>query len=193
MSSLLFVSGSLRRSSVNTAFASAARHIAETHASVDHTAWLELGDLPFYNGDVESVGTPPSVAAARGLVRAADAVLICTPAYNGSPPGVLKNALDWLSRPAGSSALDGTVVATMSASPGRGGALDAQLRLREVLRRCGCTLVEVEPLVAIGGALDRCSPAGGLTDAVALTQITDLVTATLSAVRPVAQLQGALR
>lgn len=197
MTSLLFVSGSLRTGSVNSAAIRAARRIAAADPRVSHTTLLSLRSLPFYDADVEELGTPRAVEAARAAVRAADAVVISTPSYNGAPPGVLKNALDWLSRPAGDSVLDGAIVATMSASPGRLGGLDSQQALRAVLTRCGCRLVEFEPLVAISDARRRCEPTGEFTEPLLLRQISrllDATVATVAATSPLApELSGALR
>jgi chromate reductase len=194
MATLLFVSGSLRDGSVNSAAVRAARRMAQGHPDVTGTAVLPLDDLPFYHGDVELAGVPRAVSAAREAFRDADAVVLSTPSYNGAPPGVLKNALDWLSRPAGSSVLAGKVVATMSASPGRLGAADAQQLLRTLLQRCGSALVDTEPLVAICDAARKCSPSGELVDGPALSQIAQLVTATVAAVHPLAPaLSGASR
>jgi chromate reductase len=184
MTTLLFVSGSLRRGSVNSAAIRVARRTADQYPDVTGTAVLPLIDLPFYHGDVELTGVPAAVHAARDAIRAADAVVISTPSYNGAPPGVLKNALDWLSRPVGSSVLHGKVVATMSASPGRLGAADSQQLLRTLLGRCGCSLVHIEPLVAISDAVRKCSPGGELTDAEALRQIGQLIDAAVAATRP---------
>jgi chromate reductase len=182
MSRLLFVSGSLRGGSVNTAAIRAARRIAEARHDVLSTGYLQLSDFPFYNEDVERAGVPASIKRARALVHGAGAIIVSTPAYNGAPPGVLKNALDWLSRPAGASALKHKVVATMSASPGRRGGIDAQVLLRDLLHRCGCVLIDHAPLVAIGDAADRCSSRGELTDPATLAEIRDLVNATLATV-----------
>ncbi|MEV5880366.1 NADPH-dependent FMN reductase [Streptomyces sp. NPDC052101] len=190
MSSLLFVSGSLRQDSANSAAIRAARRSAERDPRVVTTGLLPLV-LPFYDGDVEAAGTPHPVHAAREAVRVADALIISTPAYNGAPPGVLKNLLDWLSRPAGASVLDGKLVATMSASPGRLGAADSQQQLRMVLARCGCSVVEYEPLVAIGDALRKCSPSGELADAEALFQIEQLVDTTVAALESALLTAGA--
>ena len=191
MSTLLFVSGSLRVGSVNTAVVRTARRIAESDRRVHRTSELRLTDFPFYNEDVDHSGAPRSVRAARAAVRAADAVVISTPAYNGAPPGVLKNALDWLSRPAGRSVLQQKVVATVSASPGRRGGLDSQEQLRTILARCGCVLVDHQPLLAIDDAISRCTPHDEFTDPAILAQIDDLVAATLAVITPTSIL-GAL-
>jgi chromate reductase len=181
VSTLLFLSGSLRRGSVNTAAVRAAKRIADADPRVARTALIPLA-VPFYDGDLELAGAPRSVRAVRDAVRAADALIVSTPAYNGAPPGVLKNLLDWLSRPAGASVLDGLVVATMSASPGRLGGLDAQQQLRTVLARIGARLID--PPVAVGDAVAKCGPHGELVDPGALTEIEQLVATTVATLHP---------
>ena len=79
---------------------------------------FDLADVPLYNGDVEAAGDPPGVAAFKDAIRAADAVLMVTPEYNHGVPGVMKNAVDWASRPARSAALNGKPVGIIGASPG---------------------------------------------------------------------------
>jgi chromate reductase len=192
VSTLLFLSGSLRQGSVNAAAVRAARRAAQADPRVDRTAVLRL-DVPFYDGDLEAAGVPRSVRAVREAVRSADALVVSTPSYNGAPPGVLKNLLDWLSRPAGAGALDGLLVATMSASPGRLGGLDAQQQLQTVLVRTGARLVDLDPPVAIADAVRKCGPTGELADAVALAEIERLVAATVSALHPTLVLAGATR
>jgi chromate reductase len=156
--------------------------IAKRHEDVREVATLSLRDLPFYDGDLELSGGTESVRAARQLVADADAVLISTPSYNGAPSGVLKNALDWLSRPYDDSALADKIVATMSASPGGRGGLESQVLLRDLLNRCGCTVVEHEPL-AIGDAVNLCAATGEITDPGVLAAIEALVEATVALVK----------
>src|SRR6185436_18731184 len=93
----------------------------------------ELADIPMYNADVEAEGDPEPITAFKQAIAAADAVLIATPEYNHCVPGVLKNAIDWASRPARASVLTGKPIAIMGASPGRGGTARAQAQLRDGL------------------------------------------------------------
>jgi len=96
MTTILGISGSLRRGSFNTSLLRAAQSLMPTSAK------LEVGsiqDIPLYNGDVETQGIPASVLRLKDQVVAADGVLLITPEYNNSIPGVLKNTIDWLSRP----------------------------------------------------------------------------------------------
>lgn len=90
-----------------------------------------LDTIPSYNGDVEAKGDPAPVAAFKRAIKESDALLIATPEYNYGIPGVLKNAIDWASRPPRKSVLNGKPVAIMGASPGGGGTARAQLALRQ--------------------------------------------------------------
>jgi chromate reductase len=128
-----------------------------------HTPVLDLRTMPYYDQDLDTGDGPPQVAEARRLVGTADAVVVSTPSYNGGVPGVLKNALDWLSRPWGDSCLTGMPVAVMSASPGPRGAADALPGLLTNLERSGAVLIE-HPLVALGDAETLAQSDGGFTD-----------------------------
>ena len=179
MAKIVLISGSLRRDSVNTAAVATARRLLEQDSH--ETGTLTVGELPFYHFDVEEADSSAVVREARALVASADAVVISTPSYNGEAPGVLKNALDWLSRPYGRSALSGKTVALLSASPGPRGGADAQPALREVLRRSGAALVEHEP-VAIGNAVELRGQDGEFTDPEVLAVLQSLLKATVVAV-----------
>jgi len=87
--------------------------------------------VPLYNGDVEAAGDPPGVASFKAAIRAADAVLFVTPEYNHGVPGVMKNAVDWASRPARDAALNGKPVGIIGASPGQTGTARGQSQLRQ--------------------------------------------------------------
>jgi chromate reductase len=106
-----------------------------------------LAEIPPYSEDEEN-SMPPAVAALKAAVAGADAVLIATPEYNGSVPGQLKNALDWISRPPAASPLRGKPVAVIGASTGLFGAVWAQAELRKVLKTIGARVVELELAVA---------------------------------------------
>lgn len=94
-------------------------------------AYEDLGSIPPYNEDVETGAYPKVVEELKGRIRGADGILIATPEYNYGLPGVLKNAIDWASRPYGDSAWEGKPLAIMGASPGQGGTVRAQLQLRQ--------------------------------------------------------------
>lgn len=136
---LLVVSGSTRQGSLNTRLA---RLVATLRPSDDVEVVSNLADLPFYDADAEAIGWPAAVAELREAAAGAEAVVIVTPEYNGTVPGVLSNALDWLSRPAGDSVLRDKVVQVHSASPGRNGGASAATQLRGVLARIGAVVLE---------------------------------------------------
>ena len=143
---VLGITGSLRRDSLNHALL---REAAERlPAGAELVEFDRLGEIPPYDADVEAEGTPEPVEALRQAMRDADAVLIATPEYNHSIPGVLKNALDWASRPAGQSALSGKPAAVIGASTGMFGAVWAQAETRKVLGALGGRVVEGELPVA---------------------------------------------
>jgi chromate reductase len=139
---VLGISGSLRSGSLNSALLRAAAE--RLPAGAELVAYERLGEIPPYDEDVELEATPALVEELRQAVRDADAVLIATPEYNHSIPGQLKNALDWVSRPAGRSALNGTPAAVIGASTGMFGAVWAQAELRKVLGALGGRVIETE-------------------------------------------------
>jgi chromate reductase len=143
---VLGISGSLRRDSHNSALLRAAAE--RLPAGAELIPFERLGEIPPYDEDVEVEGVPEVVRDLREAIRGADAVLIATPEYNHSIPGQLKNALDWASRPAGKSALNGTPTATIGASTGMFGAVWAQAELRKVLGAMGGRVLEAELPVA---------------------------------------------
>jgi len=136
MTRIIALSGSLRRASSNTALLRAAALAAPQGVSIDVRT---LHGIPLYDGDVETSGVPASVLELRDAIKAADAVLIGSPEYNNSISGVLKNGLDWISRPSGEGAktFGGKPVAVMGGTPGNGGTLLAQNALWSVLRAFG--------------------------------------------------------
>ena len=103
----------------------------------------DLPRLPFYDADLEAAGTPLAVGELRTAVGSADLVVVVTPEYNGTVPGLLGNAVDWLSRPAGQSVLRGKPVLLLSASPTRYGGTRAAEQLRTVLTRIGAAMLPV--------------------------------------------------
>jgi chromate reductase, NAD(P)H dehydrogenase (quinone) len=148
---VLGISGSLRGASLNTALLGAAAE--RLPAGAELVEFERLREIPPYDEDAEAQGTPPAVAELRRAMREADAVLVATPEYNHSIPGVLKNALDWASRPAGRSALNGKPAAVIGASTGMFGAVWAQAETRKVLGALGGRVVEAE--LPIGHAAEQ--------------------------------------
>ena len=116
--------GSLRDGSLNKGLLHAAVELAP--AGMEINIYTRLGDIPPYNDDVFQKGDPPPVADFKAFLSGADAILISTPEYNYGVPGVLKNAIDWASRPAGKSVLNRKPAAIMGCSPGLGGTIRAQ-------------------------------------------------------------------
>lgn len=127
---LVGIAGSLREKSFNRALLREAAVLSPPGMSVD--IWDRLGEVPPYNQDVEDRGIPEVVAHLKKMLSKADGLLVVTPEYNYSIPGVLKNALDWVSRPAGSSPLRNLPAGVIGASQGKIGTARAQLALRQM-------------------------------------------------------------
>lgn len=144
------ISGSLRRASFNTRLLDEAAKLAPELLQLE--AYEHLGSLPHFNEDWESP-PPPQVEDLRRRVRNADGLLIATPEYNASIPGVLKNALDWLSRPVDGTAppLKGKPVAIVGASMSPLGTVRAQLSLRQILHKLDAAVVQ-QPEFILGTA-----------------------------------------
>jgi chromate reductase len=134
-----------------------------------------IRDIPFYDGDVEAAsGLPAPVQALRAKIAAADAVIMSSPEYNASVSGVLKNAIDWCSRPP-SQPFAGKPMAIVTSSPGATGGLRAHMHLRQVLGNVGA-LVLVSPTVTIGLAGQRFDAEGKLTDAATVDFVKSMMT-----------------
>ncbi|HSB60074.1 MAG TPA: NAD(P)H-dependent oxidoreductase, partial [Vicinamibacteria bacterium] len=129
---ILGVAGSLRRGSYNRSLLEAAAESARPGMSI--VLYDELASIPPFNGDLELAtgGGPDAVCRLRRQVASADGLLVATPEYNHSIPGVLKNAIDWLSRPGPEEVLVGKPVALVGASSGEWGTRLAQSALRQV-------------------------------------------------------------
>jgi chromate reductase, NAD(P)H dehydrogenase (quinone) len=124
---ILGFAGSLRAGSYNRALLQAAIDLLPEGVTLEI---FDLIGIPAFNQDIE-MDMPPKVKEFKSKIREADAILIATPEYNYSVPGVLKNAIDWASRPYGDNSFDGKPVALMSASPGMLGGVRAQYHLRQ--------------------------------------------------------------
>jgi chromate reductase, NAD(P)H dehydrogenase (quinone) len=159
---VLGISGSLRRDSHNTKLLRAAGEIVEQHAG-EFELFDGLKAIPPYDEDDDLGNGPAAVAGIKRAIAAADAVLFATPEYNSSIPGVLKNAVDWVSRPLATSPLRNKPVAVIGASTGMFGAVWAQAELRKVLGATGARVTEVE--LAIGHAHEHLDAGGHPTDA----------------------------
>jgi len=166
------IAGSLRQGSYNRALLRAAVELAPDGLEI--AVFDRLGDVPLYNADVEAAGDPEPVVALKTAIRQADALLIATPEYNYGVPGVLKNAIDWASRPPGKSVLEGKPAALLGATPGHGGTARAQLALRQsfVFTR---TAVLPGPEVLVAEAPERFGEDGTLRDESTRKHVRDLL------------------
>lgn len=171
--SILGVAGSLRRASFNRGLIRAAVEVSPPGTSV--TSW-DLGEIPLFNADVEAVGDPAPVAAFKQAIARADALVIATPEYNHCVPGVLKNAIDWASRPARRSVLTDKPVAVLGASTGRGGTARAQAHLRDGLAYTNGIVLPL-PEVLVDAARSKFDDDGNLIDDATRTEVRDLLVA----------------
>ena len=167
---VLGISGSLRKGSYNAMALRAAQKLAPQGITVEIA---DISTIPMYNDDVRVAGEPAEVAALKAKIRAADAVLLVTPEYNFSIPGVLKNTLDWMSRPP-EPPFDGKTVAIMGASPGPVGTARVQYDLRKVLVFMNAFTVN-KPEVFISSCASKFNAQGELTDEATAKFITDLL------------------
>ena len=169
---VLAICGSLRTGSYNLAALRTAIELKPPGMMIE-TA--DIGSIPLYNEDVRAQGFPPPVETFRRQIAAADALLFVTPEYNYSMSGVLKNAIDWASRPP-DQPFAGKPVAMMGASAGMGGTVRSQYDLR----RC-CVFLDMHPVnkpeVFIGAAPTKFDAEGSFTDEVGRGLIRDLLVA----------------
>ena len=156
---ILGIAGSLRRNSYNRAALRAAQQLVPEDATLDV---IEIDGIPGFSEDDER-HPPAKVAELKKRIREADSVLIVTPEYNYSIPGVLKNAIDWASRPYGDSAWTGKPVAVMGASLGQLGTARAQYHLRQVFVFLNMYPLN-QPEIMIGNAPAHFDTQGNLTN-----------------------------
>jgi chromate reductase, NAD(P)H dehydrogenase (quinone) len=161
--------GSLREKSYNLAALRAAQELLPTGAELEI---VSLGNLPLYNQDLEQ-DEPETVRSFKEKIREADALLIVTPEYNFSIPGVLKNAIDWASRPAGKSVLRNKPTAIMGVG-GRMGTARAQQHLRQILEHLRADIVD-KPEVYVANGWEKFDSNGNLTDEQTRQQIRTLL------------------
>ena len=174
MPRLLAISGSLRRSSNSTAVLQALAHMLEGRVLIEIAL---LHDVPLYNADLEGEAQPEGVRRLKHAVAEADGLVLCSPEYNYGMPGVLKNAIDWVSRPAFASPLKDKPALIVTTSPGMFGGVRAQAQIRDAL---AATLARplARPHVAIP-AVDKKLVEGRIVDKTTrqtlLAGITDLL------------------
>ena len=153
---VLALVGSLRTASINRQLAELAAQSAPDGVTV--VVYDGLGDLPFYNEDIDTADVPAAVSALRAAAAGADAALVVTPEYNGSIPGVLKNAIDWLSRPWGDGAFKDKPLAVIGTALGRYGGAWAHDETRKSFGIAGARVVESISLSLPAGPLDGKHP-----------------------------------
>jgi chromate reductase, NAD(P)H dehydrogenase (quinone) len=170
---VLGFAGSLRRASYNRGLIRASVELAPSGIAVEV---FDLADLPLYNQDVEDAGEPAAVVAFKQAIARVDALLVATPEYNHGVPGVLKNAIDWASRPRVTSPLRDKAVAVMGASPGRGSTARAQAQLRDAFVFTGACVMPL-PELLVGSAGEHFDQGGNLTDPALRASVVALVEA----------------
>ena len=169
MTKVLGISGSLRRASYNSALLRAAVRLMPEGATLEIAS---LRGIPLYDGDVEAQGIPAAVNQLKEAIIAADGVLLATPEYNNSIPGVFKNAIDWLSRPSSDikRVFGGRPFAIMGASPGSFGTTLSQAAWLPVMRTLG-TQTWFGARLLVSRAANVFDEAGGLKDATVEEQL----------------------
>jgi chromate reductase len=170
---VLGFAGSLRRASFNRGLIRAAAELAPAGVTLEV---FDLAAIPLYNQDVEDAGEPAAVVAFKQAIAAADALLIATPEYNHGMPGVLKNALDWASRPRATSPLRDKPVAVLGASPGRGSTARAQAQLREAAVFTGACVMPL-PELLVSSAAQHFNDDGDLVEPEVRTALVELIDA----------------
>jgi chromate reductase len=166
------IAGSLRRGSFNRGLLRAAVESAPEGMAIEQ---LEIRDIPLYDADLDVEGGPEVVRVFKAGILLADGLLIATPEYNYSMPGVLKNALDWASR-APERALQDKPVAIVGATPGRWGTVRSQLALRQMLMFPSCRVMPA-PMMTLAGAREHFDTDGNLTDTQTREQLVALLEA----------------
>ena len=157
---VLGFAGSLRQGSYNRSLLRAAQGLAPEGMVIEI---FDLTPVPLYNADIEAQGDPEPVAAFKAAIRRADALLVACPEYNHGVPGVLKNAIDWASRPPRAAALDRKPLALMGASPGMTGSARGQSQLRQAFVFTNSYAMP-QPEMLVAHAQEKFDNQGALTD-----------------------------
>ncbi len=157
---IVAISGSLRNASWARSLVRATAE--QLPVDIAFTIWDGLGEIPLFNEDLESGPTPAAVADLRMVIERSDAVLVVTPEYNQSVPGVLKNALDWASRPYGQTVFKNKLVAVVGTSPLPSGGASALADVAKVLTLIGADVVDAD--LAVSGVHTRFDSGGRISD-----------------------------
>jgi chromate reductase len=182
---ILGIAGSLREESHNKRLLRAASKLLPPSAQLEI---FDLDGIPLYNQDVEALSLPEAVKAFKKMIEEADALLISTPEYNHSYPGVLKNAIDWASRPYGKNSFDRKPTAVMSASPALFGGIAAQDHLKQVLLALNTRLV-TQPAVIVSMAHQKFDQDGNLLDPNTQQFVRQLITNLVNMARQFSQFE----
>lgn len=176
---VLAFAGSLRAGSYNCALLRAACEVVPDGMIIEI---FDLVDVPLYNGDVEAAGDPEPVARLKQAIHDADGVLMATPEYNHGVPAVMKNAVDWASRPPRDAALGGKPVGIIGASPGITGTARGQSQLRQAFEFTSSYCM-AQPELLVFRAHEKFDEAGTLTDAATRRLLRQYLTALAAWIR----------
>jgi chromate reductase len=169
---LLGIAGSLRQGSYNRGLLRAAAEVLPPGVTFEI---CPIDEIPHFNQDVLALGDPPAVRSLKESIDSADALLIATPENNYSIPGVLKNAIDWASRPNKTSVLKGKPIGIIGASTGEGGTVRAQLALRQVFVLTN-SLVMIQPELRVPYAAQKFDEDGNLVDGEIRARLASFIT-----------------
>jgi len=169
---ILGVAGSLREGSYNKLLLRAAKKLLPPSVELD---LFDISKIPLFNQDLEATAFPAEAKAFKAKIEEADALLIATPEYNHSYPGVLKNAIDWASRPYGQNSFDGKSTAVVSASLGLFGGIAAQDQLKLVLLALNVRLV-AQPAVIVSSAHQKLDQDANILDPITKGYMLQLLT-----------------
>ena len=172
---ILAFSGSLREGSFNYGLLKAVQEILAESSILPQVEFeiFDLSSIPLFNIDLKSSGEPESVSTFKQAIAVADALLIATPEYNASIPGVLKNAIDWASHPRSQSPLAGKPLAILGAG-GRSGTAHAQRHLREIAQHLNMHILE-KPEVMVARAWEKFDDQGNLVDPETRRQVGEML------------------
>lgn len=177
--SVVAFAGSLRRASYNRALLRSATELAPIGMRIEI---FDLADVPLYNGDIEAEGDPEAVARLKRAIAAADGVLMATPEYNHGVPAVMKNAVDWASRPPRAAPLAGKPVGIIGASPGITGSARGQSQLRQAFEFTDSYCMP-QPELLVFKAHEKFDSEGRLTDGATAEHLSRYLTAFAAWVR----------